>query len=263
MWTISSEKLMPLFDNPPSTLQVKIECGEGRLEKRQSPMFYPDDPTKASTRSSLAPFVVPRVYVHAPHRFYANPGIPRHPPCPKCGWTAVEEGKASTILVYMCEKQEVEGRSNKRKQPHGHNVELRFRYGNLHVRVLFPPPSIGDQQGIDRRPTSGLCLRNIFLLPPAAKTFLKTAVSDFASWELLKAKDYLAFQEQLRTGSHEAQDVPAAKTAAPLPPLPPSFPGDSGKGPATAAPLAVGFSRRSCPVSRRVLAGHVPQRFSC
>jgi len=89
--------------------------------------------------------------------------------------------------------------------------------------------------------------RNILLLAPTAKSFLKETVNDIAAWELLKAKGLLNLQEQLRTGSHEAQAVPAAKTVAPLPPLPPStsLPGSSGKAPATAVPLAVGFCRGS------------------
>ena len=88
--------------------------------------------------------------------------------------------------------------------------------------------------------TANALLRNILMLAPAAKTFLKDTISDIAAWRMVKSKDYLAFQEQLRTGSHEVEHVPAAKTPDPLPPLPPSLPGSSGKGPATAAPL--GFS---------------------
>ena len=41
----------------PLTLQVKIECGKGRLEQGQSPVFYPNDPTKASARSTLGPML--------------------------------------------------------------------------------------------------------------------------------------------------------------------------------------------------------------
>ena len=79
----------------PLTLQVKIECGKGRLEQGQSPVFYPNDPTKASARSTLGPYVVPRVYVHAPHRYFSPSGIPGHPPCPKCGWEAVKKKQVS------------------------------------------------------------------------------------------------------------------------------------------------------------------------
>lgn len=80
-------------------LQVTRLCRKGYLAKAQSPMFAPDDPTKAPTSTSLHPFGQLRVYVHAPQRYYASRGIPSHPPCPKCGWKAVEEREVSNSFT--------------------------------------------------------------------------------------------------------------------------------------------------------------------
>lgn len=110
--------------------------------------------------------------------------------------------------------------------------------------IKFVLESRGTRDDVSKLSATAL-RRNILLLAPAAKSFLKEAIADISAWELLKAKGLLTLQEQLRTSSHEAQGVPAAKTVAPLPPLPPTSPGDSGKGPVTVPPLAIGFSRGS------------------
>lgn len=84
--------------------------------------------------------------------------------------------------------------------------------------------------------------RNICKLAPAA-SFLKDTVSDVVAFELLKDKGLPNLQEKLRTGSHEAQHVPAPKPIAPLPPLPLSLPVNSGQGPTSVTPLVPGVSR--------------------
>lgn len=81
--------------------------------------------------------------------------------------------------------------------------------------------------------------RDILLLTPAAKAFLKNTVGDVAAWNMMKAKEFLELQEQIRTGSCEIQDAAAATIAPPLPPLPPGTPSGGNKDPAAAMPLAV------------------------
>lgn len=83
--------------------------------------------------------------------------------------------------------------------------------------------------------------REIFLLAPAAKCFIKDTAKDILAWDVLKEKKYFALQERLRVNL-PAHWEGAARVIGPVP-LPPVSPSPTtNNGTVTMTPLVVGLS---------------------